>query len=117
MAIATTRKRLRETPMTAHVVPRSNAESTFINQFEAQRELSSSPERANAFKRFAEKGLPTRRVESWHYTDLRAAMIDAAPLAPSPDRTAIETARRTLAGRKKLEQRGWFCSTGASSRT
>lgn len=88
--------------MTAHAVPRSNAELTLINQFEAQRELSPSPERATAFKRFAEKGLPTRRVESWHYTDLRAAMIDAAPLAPSPDRTAIETARRTLAGRKKL---------------
>jgi Fe-S cluster assembly protein SufD len=88
--------------MTAHAVPRSNAESTLVKQFEAQGELARSPRRAAAFKRFAERGLPTRRVESWHYTDLRAALADAAPLAPSPDRTAIEAAGRALQGRKKL---------------
>ncbi len=88
--------------MTAHAVPRSTAESTLISQFEAQRELALAPERAAAFKRFVDRGLPTRRVESWHYTDLRAAMADAAPLAPAPDRTAIEIAARTLNGRKKL---------------
>jgi Fe-S cluster assembly protein SufD len=88
--------------MTALGVPRSNAESTLIKQFEAQGELAQSPQRAAAFKRFAERGLPTRRVESWHYTDLRAAIADAAPLAPAPDRAAIETAGRALKGRKKL---------------
>ena len=88
--------------MTAHAVLRSNAESTLIKQFEAQGELARSPQRAAAFKRFAERGLPTRRVESWHYTDLRAAMADAAPLAPAPDRTAIETVGRAVKERKKL---------------
>ncbi len=88
--------------MTAHAVPRSTAESTLISQFEGQRELARSPERAAAFKRFADRGLPTRRVESWHYTDLRAAMADAAPLAAAPDRAAIESAARALGGRKKL---------------
>ena len=98
--------------MTAHAVPRSTAESTLINQFEAQRELSPSPERAAAFKRFAERGLPTRRVESWHYTDLRAAMIDAAPLAPSPDRTAIENGAPD-AGRS---QEAWSSAVGFAQR-
>jgi Fe-S cluster assembly protein SufD len=88
--------------MIAHAVPRSTAESTLISQFEGRRELARSPERAAAFKRFSDRGLPTRRVESWHYTDLRAAMADAAPLAPAPDRIAIESAVRALAGRKKL---------------
>jgi Fe-S cluster assembly protein SufD len=88
--------------MTAYAVPRSTAESTLISQFEGRRELARLPERAAAFKRFADRGLPTRRVESWHYTDLRAAMADAAPLAPAPDRAAIESAARALGGRKKL---------------
>lgn len=88
--------------MTAHAVPRSTAESTLISQFEGRRELARSHERAAAFKRFADRGLPTRRVESWHYTDLRAAMADAAPLAPAPDRAAIESAARELGRRKKL---------------
>jgi len=88
--------------MTAHAVPRSAAESTLISQFEAQTDFAQSPARAAAFRRFAERGLPTRRVESWHYTDLRAAMLDAAPLAPAPDAAALEAAERALAGRKRL---------------
>lgn len=40
-----------------------------------------------AFEAFKLAGLPTRRVEAWHYTDLRFAMRDALPLAsvPKPD--------------------------------
>ena len=34
-----------------------------------------------AFDAFKVAGLPTRRVEAWHYTDLRIAMRDALPLA------------------------------------
>ena len=100
--------------MTAHAGPRSTAESTLISQFEAQKELARSPERVAAFKRFAERGLPSRRVESWHYTDLRAAMADAAPLAPAPDRPTIEGAARSLIGRRKVGAArlvlldGWF---------
>jgi Fe-S cluster assembly protein SufD len=41
--------------------------------------------RAAAFDRFATTGLPTRRVEEWKYTDLRALMRDAKPLAARPD--------------------------------
>ena len=36
-------------------------------------------ERARAYDRFHEKGLPHRRIEAWHYTDLRNLMRDAYP--------------------------------------
>jgi Fe-S cluster assembly protein SufD len=87
--------------MTAHVVQRSTAETTLMRQFETEK-LSSSIRRADAFGRFIARGLPTRRVESWHYTDLRAAMRDAAPLAPPPDSVAIEDARAILTDRKRM---------------
>ncbi len=87
--------------MTANGSPRSTAETTLVKQFEAMKALVSSPRRAAAFERFRASGLPTRRVESWHYTDLREAMSDAAPLAPSPDNAAIEAARALVAGREK----------------
>ena len=43
-----------------------------------------APLRAAAFERFAATGLPHRRVEEWKYTDLRALMRDAKPLAARP---------------------------------
>jgi Fe-S cluster assembly protein SufD len=52
--------------------------------------------RAAAFERFAAKGLPHRRVEEWKYTDLRALMRDAKPLAAAPD--AAAKARAGAAG-------------------
>jgi Fe-S cluster assembly protein SufD len=46
--------------------------------------------RAEAFRRFDAAGLPHRRIEAWHYTDLRSMMRSAAPRAeaPSPDLAA-----------------------------
>lgn len=44
--------------------------------------------RESAFRTFEAKGLPHRRVEEWKYTDLRALMRDAKPLAPPPDAAA-----------------------------
>ena len=55
-----------------------------------------APLRAAAFDRFAAAGLPHRRVEEWKYTDLRALMRDAKPLAAPPD--AAATARAKDAG-------------------
>jgi Fe-S cluster assembly protein SufD len=52
--------------------------------------------REHAFQRFAALGLPHRRVEEWKYTDLRALMRDAKPLAAPPDVDAKERARRGL---------------------
>src|SRR5579871_3985694 len=44
--------------------------------------------RADAFRRFESEGLPNRRVEEWKYTDLRALMREALPLAQIPDAVA-----------------------------
>jgi Fe-S cluster assembly protein SufD len=41
-----------------------------------------------AFDLFAQQGLPHRRIEDWKYTDLRALMRDAKPLAAPPDAAA-----------------------------
>lgn len=88
--------------MTAHVVTRSAAEGTLARQFAEQERREPSRARASAFARFAAAGLPTRRVEAWHYTDLRAAMPDAAPILPAPTRAEIEAARSRLARRERF---------------
>ena len=41
-----------------------------------------------AFDVFAKEGLPHRRIEEWKYTDLRALMREAKPLASPPDADA-----------------------------
>jgi Fe-S cluster assembly protein SufD len=45
-------------------------------------------QRDAAFDLFAKQGLPHRRVEEWKYTDLRALMREAKPLAAPPDAAA-----------------------------
>jgi Fe-S cluster assembly protein SufD len=102
MVIVITRRRPRDSPMTAHVVSRSAAERTLSRQFAEQERREPSPARAAAFARFAAAGLPTRRVEAWHYTDLRAAMADASPILGALKRTDIEAARSVLAKRERF---------------
>src|SRR6202050_4134083 len=53
-------------------------------------------QRAAAFDVFAKEGLPHRRIEDWKYTDLRALMREAKPLAAPPD--AAAKARAKTAG-------------------
>ena len=88
--------------MTAHIVNHSAAEKALFRQFAEQQRREPSPARAAAFARFAEAGLPTRRIEAWHYTDLRAAMADAAPLVAAPTPAEIETSRAWLTGRERF---------------
>jgi Fe-S cluster assembly protein SufD len=45
-------------------------------------------QRRQAFEAYERSGLPHRRIEDWKYTDLRALMRDAKPLAAPPDATA-----------------------------
>ena len=49
--------------------------------------------RSAAFDVFTKQGLPHRRIEEWKYTDLRALMRDARPLANPPDAAAKARAR------------------------
>ena len=46
-----------------------------------------------AFDHFKQAGLPTRRVEAWHYTDLRVVMRDALPVAGAPKTDAAHKQR------------------------
>lgn len=48
--------------------------------------------RQRAFDILKTNGLPTRRVEEWKYTDLRAFMRDFPPVADNPGRGAAEAA-------------------------
>ena len=53
--------------------------------------------REDAFRRFEAEGLPHRRVEEWKYTDLRALMREAKPLAGLPDAAAKARAKAAFA--------------------
>jgi Fe-S cluster assembly protein SufD len=61
--------------------------------------------REDAFQRFETEGLPHRRVEEWKYTDLRALMREARPLAPAPDAAAKARAGDVLATLAAIEAR------------
>src|SRR5580692_10360608 len=80
--------------MNAEVRPiKTAAESALVASFGAAKAAlpgagSVAALRAEAFHRFERAGLPSRRVEDWKYTDLRAAMREALPLAPAPDAAA-----------------------------
>lgn len=83
-------------PRLAH----TEAETALAEVFAAARaRLPEAPgeARASAFARFEERGLPHRRVEDWKYTDLRALMRVALPLAAPPNEAACARARETLA--------------------
>jgi len=61
--------------------------------------------REDAFRRFETEGLPHRRVEDWKYTDLRALMREAKPLAAVPDAAAKARAKDALAMLDAIEAR------------
>ena len=66
---------------------RTAAETALIERFPALMARLPGPAgpREQALATFMASGLPNRRVEAWKYTDLRAAMREAAPPAPKPD--------------------------------
>jgi Fe-S cluster assembly protein SufD len=86
--------------MTLHkTIAKTAAETSLAAQFA---QLSGAgPDRAAAFAAFEAVGLPTRRNEAWHYTDLRSLMSVAAPIAAAPDAARIEAARKLIAARKR----------------
>jgi Fe-S cluster assembly protein SufD len=61
--------------------------------------------REHAFRRFEAEGLPHRRVEEWKYTDLRALMREAKPLAGVPDAAAKARAKDVLAKLPAIDAR------------
>jgi Fe-S cluster assembly protein SufD len=69
--------------------------------------------RESAFKQFEVAGLPHRRVEEWKYTDLRAFMRDAKPLAAPPDAAAKARAKDAGAAFAAVEGRRIVLVDGA----
>ena len=91
--------------MTARIVSsRTNAEVALADAYGVAKSRLPGSEavrhlREGAFGTFAAAGLPHRRVETWHYTDLRALMRSALPLAPKPEDGALGAINQELAGR------------------
>ena len=89
--------------MNAEVRPiRTAAETALATNFAAVKRALPGPAtvgvlREDAFRRFETEGLPHRRVEEWKYTDLRALMREAKPLAGLPDAAAKARAKAALA--------------------
>ena len=80
--------------MNVEVTPiKTAAETALVQEFAQARgrlpgDKAIAAQRAAAFDVFAKHGLPHRRVEEWKYTDLRALMREAKPLAAPPDAKA-----------------------------
>ena len=88
--------------MSAQIIPtRTQAETGLADVFGATKAtLPGNAQviqlREEAFGAFAEAGLPHRRVEAWHYTDLRTVMREALPIAPAPSADAIAALKKEL---------------------
>ena len=72
---------------------KSAAESALAAQFAT---LDASDAQQRAFASFEKSGLPHRRIEAWHYTDLRAKMREALPRAIAPEGAALSRAQSRL---------------------
>jgi len=59
----------------------TEAEGTLFSFYKEMREKGAPRLRDAAWDEFSRKGLPNRRVEAWHYTDIKAALAKPAPIA------------------------------------
>ena len=85
--------------MAEFTVIRSAAEEAILSRFPdfsaRQASWGGAPvarRRHEAFETLKSQGLPTRRVEDWKYTDLRAFMRDLPPIADVPSQAEVEAA-------------------------
>jgi Fe-S cluster assembly protein SufD len=82
---------------------KTQAETALADAFAAAKERlpggrEVAARREAAFRRFEARGLPSRRVEEWKYTDLRALMRDAKPVADPPGRARPQALADALPG-------------------
>jgi len=85
---------------------RSPAEAGLSKLFETARQSFASETaiaREEAFRFFEATGLPSRRVEAFKYTDLRAAINEAAPPAEAPSLDAAKAAVAQARGFSAIE--------------
>jgi Fe-S cluster assembly protein SufD len=84
-------------------VMKTKAETALSELFKAQQASAklvgeNEPERAAAFAAFEKLGMPSRRVEEWKYTDLRARFTEAFPPAKSIPETQAHLNAGRIAG-------------------
>jgi Fe-S cluster assembly protein SufD len=86
---------------------KTTAEQQLAAEWQGVKNLLPGPAtlRQTAFARFESAGLPHRRVEEWKYTDLRALMLEAKPLADAPDAAAKARAAQAGAALASIEAR------------
>src|SRR5215471_4458160 len=94
-AMRATRTRQREAAMSELRPIKTAAETALAEGFASARarlpgDREVAARREAAFRRFEADGLPSRRTEEWKYTDLRALMRDAKPLAVPPAAKALQ---------------------------
>ena len=80
---------------------RTKAETALAESFEQNRATMPGGDalrgqRARAFDVFHERGLPHRRVEAWHYTDLRNLMREAYPITQGAPAAAPASGLRII---------------------
>ncbi|QGM98712.1 Fe-S cluster assembly protein SufD [Methylocystis parvus] len=59
----------------------TETDAALLSLFDEMKGKGATGLRQAAWESFAAKGLPNRRVEAWHYTDLKAALAKPAPIA------------------------------------
>lgn len=83
--------------MTARVAAiRTPAETALVDAYTHMRESLPGSDvvrgaRARAFDHFHERGLPHRRIEAWHYTDLRSTLREIYPIAGKAPASVVNT--------------------------
>jgi Fe-S cluster assembly protein SufD len=88
--------------MTTVTQLKTSAELALVQQFATNKaklvgDASTHELREAAFGVIATGGLPNKRVEHWHYTDLRKEMRNVQPLADLPTQSQIAEAKLALA--------------------
>jgi Fe-S cluster assembly protein SufD len=97
--------------MNADIIPaRTPAEIFLARAFDASKaglpgNTDVAKWREASFKAFNASGLPHRRIETWHYTDLRTLMRDALPLATAPAAATIDALRKEFAAARAPARR------------
>ncbi len=62
----------------------TETDASFAALFEEMKSRGARALREAAWEDFSRMGLPNRRVEAWHYTDIKAALAKPAPIAAPP---------------------------------
>jgi Fe-S cluster assembly protein SufD len=97
--------------MKADIIPaRTPAELFLAEAFESSKaSLPGNAQvaqwREGSMRAFSASGLPHRRIESWHYTDLRALMRQSLPLASFPGPEVVDALRQQLTSADAPKQR------------